>query len=270
VLLLTSFIAAGSAALVLHPQIRVTPTEAPAQAADWFAAALLMVYAYGGFEAALFASGEANNPRKDAPVALAIALVTATLLYVAVQYDAGESCVDDEARRGRGAAVYGPCRSVACGGGHFGLGVRILEREHAAYSTSNVCDGRARGLSGFFRGDTSSVSNATYFDRGIRSVADCVFGSWGLSVECNFVGCSASVHVRSGGGGLAGFAAKEARGSGFSVARRNGVCRSGAGFHGLAAYDRTLERRCGRAGHVYDCGGVLVLGAPTDRTSSDD
>ena len=86
VLLLTLFIAAGLIALALHPEIRVTPTEVPAHATDWFAAVLLMVYAYGGFEAALFASGEASNPRKDAPVALAIALVTATLLYVAVQY----------------------------------------------------------------------------------------------------------------------------------------------------------------------------------------
>jgi APA family basic amino acid/polyamine antiporter len=86
VLLLTLFIAAGLLALVLHPEIRVIPTEVPAHAADWFSAVLLMVYAYGGFEAALFASGEASNPRKDAPVALAIALVTATLLYVAVQY----------------------------------------------------------------------------------------------------------------------------------------------------------------------------------------
>jgi basic amino acid/polyamine antiporter, APA family len=86
VVLLTVFIAAGLTALSLHPDIRVTPAEAPAHAADWFAAVLLMVYAYGGFEAALFASGEASNPRKDAPVALGIALVTATLLYVAVQY----------------------------------------------------------------------------------------------------------------------------------------------------------------------------------------
>jgi len=45
-----------------------------------------MVYAYGGFEAALFASGEASNPKKDAPAALGISLATATLLYVAVQY----------------------------------------------------------------------------------------------------------------------------------------------------------------------------------------
>ncbi len=86
VLLLALFIVAGLTALMLHPEIRVSPAIVPAGAGDWFAAVLLMVYAYGGFEAALFASGEASNPRKDAPVALAIALTTATLLYVAVQY----------------------------------------------------------------------------------------------------------------------------------------------------------------------------------------
>ena len=86
VLLLTLFVAAGLAALALHPEIRVTPAEVPAHSGDWFAAVLLMVYAYGGFEAALFASGEASNPKKDAPAALALALITATLLYVAVQY----------------------------------------------------------------------------------------------------------------------------------------------------------------------------------------
>jgi len=86
VLLLTLFIVTGLAALGLRPEIRVTPADVPAGMWDWFAAVLLMVYAYGGFEAALFASGEASNPRKDAPAALAIALVTATLLYVAVQY----------------------------------------------------------------------------------------------------------------------------------------------------------------------------------------
>src|SRR6202022_3733505 len=86
VMLLTLFVAAGLTALALHPEIRVTPEAVPAGARDWFSAVLLMVYAYGGFEAALFASGEASNPRKDAPAALAVALVTATLLYVAVQY----------------------------------------------------------------------------------------------------------------------------------------------------------------------------------------
>jgi APA family basic amino acid/polyamine antiporter len=84
--LLTAFVVGGFAALALHPAIRVMPTGMPASAGDWFDAIILMVYSYGGFEAALFAAGEARNPRKDPPAALLIALVTATLLFVAVQY----------------------------------------------------------------------------------------------------------------------------------------------------------------------------------------
>jgi amino acid transporter len=45
-----------------------------------------MVYAYGGFEAALFVSGETRDTRKDAPIALLFALLTGTLLYLSVQY----------------------------------------------------------------------------------------------------------------------------------------------------------------------------------------
>ena len=85
VLLLALFVVGGLAALALHPNIRVVPATVPNTAANWFQAVLLMVYAYGGFEAALFASGEASDPRKDAPVALLIAMVTATLLYISVQ-----------------------------------------------------------------------------------------------------------------------------------------------------------------------------------------
>ncbi len=85
VLLLALFIAGGFMALALHPSLRVTPAAVPLTTANCFQAILLMVYAYGGFEAALFASGEASDPRKDAPVALLIAMVTATLLYICVQ-----------------------------------------------------------------------------------------------------------------------------------------------------------------------------------------
>jgi amino acid transporter len=85
VLLLGLFVVGGLTALALHPGIRVVPATVPNTAANWFQAGLLMVYAYGGFEAALFASGEASDPRKDAPVALLIAMVTATVLYISVQ-----------------------------------------------------------------------------------------------------------------------------------------------------------------------------------------
>ena len=84
--LLAVFAAGGLIALQIHPALRMTPATVHSAASDWFAALLLMVYAYGGFESALIASGEASDPRRDAPTALAIALATATLLYVAVQY----------------------------------------------------------------------------------------------------------------------------------------------------------------------------------------
>ena len=106
--LLAFFVIAGLAALALHPDIRVNPASAPASYADWFEALLLMMYSYGGFEAALIASGETRNARKDIPFALFVAIAATTLLYIAVQYlvihtipDAGASTapVVDSARR---------------------------------------------------------------------------------------------------------------------------------------------------------------------------
>jgi len=85
VALLVLFVAGGLFALALHPSVRVAPAAVPLTWANCFEAILLMVYAYGGFESALIASGEASDPRRDAPVALLIAICTATLLYVAVQ-----------------------------------------------------------------------------------------------------------------------------------------------------------------------------------------
>ena len=85
-ILLMLFIGGGLAALLLHPAIRVSPEPVSPNASDWFEALILMVYAYGGFESALFASGEARDPRKDAPTALVMALITATFLYIAVQH----------------------------------------------------------------------------------------------------------------------------------------------------------------------------------------
>jgi amino acid transporter len=80
------FIAAGLMTLLLRPAVRVTPQAMSVTSADWLEAVLLMINSFGGFEAALFLSGETRDPRKDAPIALLIALATATFLYVAVQY----------------------------------------------------------------------------------------------------------------------------------------------------------------------------------------
>ena len=86
VLVVTFFITAGFMVLLLRPGVGVTPEAVSITTTDWLEAVLLMINSFGGFEAALFASGEARDPRKDAPIALLIALGTATLLSVAVQY----------------------------------------------------------------------------------------------------------------------------------------------------------------------------------------
>lgn len=86
VTLLAFFIVAGLAALALHPSIRITPATVQTTAADWFEAVLLMIYSYGGFEAALIASGETRDARKDIPFALFTAMAATTLLYMTVQY----------------------------------------------------------------------------------------------------------------------------------------------------------------------------------------
>jgi amino acid transporter len=57
----------------------------PPGAGDWLEVILLLVFAYGGFEAALMPLGEARDPRRDAPVALFAALGICALFYTAVQ-----------------------------------------------------------------------------------------------------------------------------------------------------------------------------------------
>jgi len=106
--LLTFFVIAGFAALAFHSDIRVNLAPIHPTASTWFEAVLLMMYSYAGFDAALIASGETRDTRKDIPVALFSAIAATTLLYVAVQYlvihtipNAGASAapVVDSARR---------------------------------------------------------------------------------------------------------------------------------------------------------------------------
>jgi APA family basic amino acid/polyamine antiporter len=84
--LLLFFVVIGLSALLLHPSLRVNPPSIVPRASDWFEAVLLMIYSYGGFEAALIASGETHNTRRDIPFALFTAIGTATVLFIGVQY----------------------------------------------------------------------------------------------------------------------------------------------------------------------------------------
>jgi len=86
ILIVLVFVIAGLFALLVQPGVRVSPLDVPITTGSWLSAVLLMMYSFAGFEAALLVSGETRNPRDDAPVALLVALFTATILYVAVQY----------------------------------------------------------------------------------------------------------------------------------------------------------------------------------------
>lgn len=65
--------------------MQASPQRAGADAGTWLEAILLLVFAYGGFEAALLPLGEAKDPRRDAPLALFTALGVCALLYTLVQ-----------------------------------------------------------------------------------------------------------------------------------------------------------------------------------------
>ena len=80
------FVFAGLFALLMRPEIRVPLTFPVISSASWFQAMLLLVYAYGGFEGALFVGGETTNPKRDTPIALLLALAGVAVIYTAVQF----------------------------------------------------------------------------------------------------------------------------------------------------------------------------------------
>ena len=95
---LVAFVIAGAWALAARPELRVPIALPEVSARTWFETLLLLVYAYGGFEGALFVGGESTNPKRDTPTALLCALAVVCAIYTAVQYvtittlpDAGSS-----------------------------------------------------------------------------------------------------------------------------------------------------------------------------------
>jgi len=83
---LVFFVVSGLVALFFHPSLRVPQTFATVPLKSWSEAILLLVFAYGGFEGALFVGGETQNPRRDTPIALLVALAVVCVIYTAVQY----------------------------------------------------------------------------------------------------------------------------------------------------------------------------------------
>jgi amino acid transporter len=63
-----------------------TPLAGPIPLRDLGEAALLLLFAYAGFENLPAAAGEYRNPQRDVPFALLLMIATVTLLYFAVQW----------------------------------------------------------------------------------------------------------------------------------------------------------------------------------------
>jgi basic amino acid/polyamine antiporter, APA family len=77
------FVVLGLALALPHPA--TTRLIAPGGLHSWLDAILLLVFAYGGFEAALVPLAEARDPQRDAPFALFVTLAVCAVLYSLVQ-----------------------------------------------------------------------------------------------------------------------------------------------------------------------------------------
>jgi APA family basic amino acid/polyamine antiporter len=64
----------------------IPPAGTVANGAQWPSAMVLLIFAYGGFEAALVSAGEAKDPRRDMPFGLFTALITCAVIYGTIQW----------------------------------------------------------------------------------------------------------------------------------------------------------------------------------------
>jgi basic amino acid/polyamine antiporter, APA family len=82
---LVAFIVAGLAFVTFkHMPLAIALPSGPPK--FWLHPVLLLMFAYGGYETALMVGGEAKDPRRDYPFALAVALVVCALIYTMTQW----------------------------------------------------------------------------------------------------------------------------------------------------------------------------------------
>ncbi|HEX4953926.1 MAG TPA: amino acid permease [Thermoanaerobaculia bacterium] len=95
---LAVFLAAGALFLLTREALPAVPAPLrTASGADWLQAILLVVFAFGGYDGAMMAMGEARQPRRDAPFALIVGTVLLALIYTGVQVVVGATLADPAA-----------------------------------------------------------------------------------------------------------------------------------------------------------------------------
>jgi APA family basic amino acid/polyamine antiporter len=146
---LLAFVFAGCWALMVQPELRVPVALPTVSAKTWFETMLLLVYAYGGFEGALFVGGESTDPRRDTPIALLLALGVVCLIYTAVQYvtiatlpDAGLSArpLADAAQRFVGSSGAAAIAMAALISGYGYLSANVLHAPRITYALAEQGD----------------------------------------------------------------------------------------------------------------------------------
>jgi basic amino acid/polyamine antiporter, APA family len=76
---------AGAFYLIATHHLIPPLTSSRAESA-WARAMVLLIFAYGGFEAALVSAGEAKDPQRDMPFGLFTALITCAIVYGLIQW----------------------------------------------------------------------------------------------------------------------------------------------------------------------------------------
>lgn len=200
VLVVLLFIAAGFLALLLRPAVRVTPQVMSVTSGHWLEAVLLMINSFGGFEAALYVSGETRDPRRDAPIALLIALVTATFLYVALQYIVIHTLpsATTAAKPVADAAQHflGPFGASLIAAGALISVYGFLSANMLHNPSPHLRHGRAGGLSGFFRRRSRTLSDSLHIDHDLCDPPCDFLGRGQLSMECDTFGRITTFHIR--------------------------------------------------------------------------
>jgi amino acid transporter len=146
---LLAFVFVGCWAIVARPELRVPLAMPVVSVKTWFETMLLLVYAYGGFEGALFVGGESINPKRDTPIALLLALGVVCLIYTAVQYvtiatlpEAGLSArpLADAAQRFAGTGGAAAIAMAALISGYGYLSANVLHAPRITYALAEQGD----------------------------------------------------------------------------------------------------------------------------------
>jgi APA family basic amino acid/polyamine antiporter len=131
IFLLLIFIGAGLGWLIAHGQVVPAPMTHDITSQDWLSTVLVLIFAFGGFEAVFFATGETRDPRKDSAAALFYAMALVTVIYTLVQVvingtlanpSASERPLAEAARHifGNGAAAAIACAALVSIYGYLG------------------------------------------------------------------------------------------------------------------------------------------------------